>query len=112
MPATLPAGQIKIGLFGLQALQAIAPLPQVALLHDLAHGVDLPCALSPGRIDELVAHGTARAAALADDGIDPDTLDVERWWGLLNDAIQGRQKAAASTLAELDGANPQAPSRV
>lgn len=108
---TISPDRIRIGLFGLQALQQLDTVPQLAILHDLAHGVELPVALSPGRLDELEAHGTARAAALADDGVDPDTLDVETWWGLLNDSIQIRQKSAAHALAAQDGANPPAPSR-
>jgi len=109
--STISPDRIRIGLFGLQALQQLDPMSQVAILHDLAHGVELPIALSPGRLDELAAHGTARAAALADEGIDPDTLDVETWWGLLNESIQIRQQSAAHALAAQDGANPQVPSR-
>ena len=103
--------RIRIGLFGLEALRQLDPLPQVAVLHDLVHGVSLPCSLSPGRLAELNEHGTTRAAALADDGVDPDVLDVEQWWNLLNESIQIRQRSAAHALAVQDGSNPPAPSR-
>ena len=108
---TISPDRIRVGLFGLQALQQLDTLPQIAILHDLAHGVELPVTLSPGRVDELAAHGIERAAALADAGVDPDTLDIETWWGLVNQSIQLRQKSAAHALAVQDGANPQEPSR-
>tara|TARA_R100000655_G_scaffold23081_1_gene46619 strand:+ start:316 stop:651 length:336 start_codon:yes stop_codon:yes gene_type:complete len=108
---TISPDRIRVGLFGLQALQQLDTLPQIAILHDLAHGVELPVTLSPGRVDELAAHGIERAAALADSGVDPDTLDIETWWGLVNQSIQLRQQSAAHALAVQDGANPPAPSR-
>ena len=69
---TIDPQSIRIGYFGISVLQSLDVHTQAELLHDIVHGIELPVRLSPGNVDELAAHGAARMAALADEGIDPD----------------------------------------
>ena len=108
---TIDPQSIRIGYFGISVLQSLDVHTQAALLHDIVHGIDLPVRLSPGNVDELAAHGAARMAALADEGIDPDLSTLESWWHIVGAGVQAKRDAARHELAQQDGRNPPVPSR-